>query len=210
MLCSYSMWSRVNLTDMAAIRFIVTFTTRESRVWQTPTAGLIKSFARACFKEQVALIAIQQLDLFILKLPRYRPSPNPPTPSPTTTMQSLRAIGASLFVLLAVANGQDATPRQSAANVTESDNGVLLTAINDVDSYSSDISTLVCIYTVNNLQVKKDTYNYSVTGCKVDPEFVGRCPDLTTFPGCGSYNVVITSKSKSKKPKVKSITKASK
>ncbi|KAG1698779.1 hypothetical protein DVH05_014734 [Phytophthora capsici] len=124
-------------------------------------------------------------------------------------MPSLRTIGASLFglMLLAVANGQDATPRQSA-NVTESDNGVLLTAINDVDSYSSDVSTLVCIYTVNNLQVKKDTYNYSVTGCKVDPEFVGRCPDLTTFPGCGKYNVVVTSKAKSKKPKVKSITKA--
>ncbi|KAF4046336.1 hypothetical protein GN244_ATG01265 [Phytophthora infestans] len=69
-------------------------------------------------------------------------------------------------------------------------------------------STLICLYKVNMLDVKKDTYNYSVTGCKVDPEFVGRCPDLTSFPGCGSYNVVLTSKSK--KPKVMSIKKASK
>ncbi|KAG3048492.1 hypothetical protein PI124_g24318 [Phytophthora idaei] len=85
---------------------------------------------------------------------------------------------------------------------------MLLTALNDVDSYKS--STLICLYKVNKLEVKKNTYNYSVTGCKVDPEFVGRCPDLTTFPGCGNYNVVLTAKSKSKKPKVQSIKKASK
>ncbi|KAG7380780.1 hypothetical protein PHYPSEUDO_006781 [Phytophthora pseudosyringae] len=127
-------------------------------------------------------------------------------------MPSLRVIATSLFgmALLAVSNAQDATPRQSNANVTDTDNNVLLTAVNDVDAYSTHVSTLICIHTINNLEVKKNSYNYSVTGCKVDPEFVGRCPDLTTFPGCGSYNVVLASKSKSKKPKVKSITKTSK
>ncbi|KAG2759533.1 hypothetical protein JG687_00013166 [Phytophthora cactorum] len=129
-------------------------------------------------------------------------------------MPSLTSIATALFGLaLAVSNAQDATqhqstPHQSNANVTEPDSGMLLTALNDVDSYKS--STLICLYKVNKLEVKKNTYNYSVTGCKVDPEFVGRCPDLTTFPGCGNYNVVLTAKSKSKKPKVQSIKKASK
>ncbi|EEY62444.1 uncharacterized protein PITG_14905 [Phytophthora infestans T30-4] len=119
--------------------------------------------------------------------------------------------GAFALALLSVSNAQHATQQQQqtphqSSKGAEPDSSMLLAALNDVDSYKS--STLICLYKVNMLDVKKDTYNYSVTGCKVDPEFVGRCPDLTSFPGCGSYNVVLTSKSK--KPKVMSIKKASK
>ncbi|KAF4044063.1 hypothetical protein GN244_ATG03634 [Phytophthora infestans] len=121
------------------------------------------------------------------------------------------ASAAFALALLSVSNAQHATQQQQqtphqSSKGAEPDSSMLLAALNDVDSYKS--STLICLYKVNMLDVKKDTYNYSVTGCKVDPEFVGRCPDLTSFPGCGSYNVVLTSKSK--KPKVMSIKKASK
>ncbi|POM64675.1 hypothetical protein PHPALM_19755 [Phytophthora palmivora] len=126
-------------------------------------------------------------------------------------MPSLGSI-ATFFglALLAVSNAQDTTQRQSNPNVSEVDKTLLLAAVNDVDAYSSDVSTLVCVYTVDKLETKKNDYSFGITGCKVDAEFVGRCPDLTSFPGCGSYNVVVSSKAKGKKPKVKSITKASK
>ncbi|EEY62442.1 uncharacterized protein PITG_14903 [Phytophthora infestans T30-4] len=116
-------------------------------------------------------------------------------------MPSLTSIASAAFALalLSVSNAQHATQQQQqtphqSSKGAEPDSSMLLAALNDVDSYKS--STLICLYKVNMLDVKKDTYNYSVTGCKVDPEFVGRCPDLTSFPGCGSYNVVLTSKSK--------------
>ncbi|OWY93046.1 hypothetical protein PHMEG_00037697 [Phytophthora megakarya] len=110
------------------------------------------------------------------------------------------------LALLAVANAEDTTQRQSSSAVSEVDKTLLLAAINDVDAYNS--KTLVCVYTVDKLETKQNNYSFGITGCKVDQEFVGRCPDLTSFPACGKYNVVVSSKAKGKKPQVKSISKA--
>jgi hypothetical protein len=120
-------------------------------------------------------------------------------------MPSLNTSAIFLFglALLAVSN---ANPYQLNTNATEADTTMLLTALSDVDAYSSDVSTLVCLYKVNTLETKKNNYNFGVTGCKVDAEWVGRCPDLSSFPGCGAYNIVVSAK-KSKKPQVTSIAK---
>ncbi|OWY93045.1 hypothetical protein PHMEG_00037696 [Phytophthora megakarya] len=40
------------------------------------------------------------------------------------------------------------------------------------------------------------SYNFGVTGCNADKEFVGRCPDLTSFPECGTYNIFVSSDAK--------------
>ncbi|KAE8969758.1 hypothetical protein PR003_g28447 [Phytophthora rubi] len=103
-------------------------------------------------------------------------------------MPSLRAIASSIFALALVS----APGAQAGA---------------------SGASTYLCVYKVKSLKKQNGAvagatkYNFAVTGCNAGEEFAGRCPDLTSFPGCGGYNVVVSSASKTSKPKVTSVKK---
>ncbi|EGZ14087.1 hypothetical protein PHYSODRAFT_384730, partial [Phytophthora sojae] len=117
-------------------------------------------------------------------------------------MPSLRTIASSIFALALVSVHGAQVGAWTPANVTEADNTLLLSAVGDVGSYSSGVSTYLCVYKVNSLETQAGTaggatnYNFSLTGCNAGEEFVGRCPDLTSFPGCGSYNIEVSSESK--------------
>ncbi|GMF23598.1 unnamed protein product [Phytophthora fragariaefolia] len=127
-------------------------------------------------------------------------------------MPSLHAIASSLFALALVAVPGAQAASWTKGNVTESDSSLLYSAVGDVSTYSASVSTYLCVYKVNSLKtqnVKGTTnYNFGVTGCNAGgEEFVGRCPDLTSFPGCGNYDIVVSSQSKTSKPKVTSVKK---
>ncbi|KAE8902302.1 hypothetical protein PF005_g30896 [Phytophthora fragariae] len=128
-------------------------------------------------------------------------------------MPSLRAIASSIFALALVSAPSAQAGAWVKANVTAADNALLLTAVGDVNAYSSGASTYLCVYKVKSLKKQNGAvagatkYNFAVTGCNAGEEFAGRCPDLTSFPGCGGYNVVVSSASKTSKPKVTSVKK---
>ncbi|KAL4162867.1 hypothetical protein PRNP1_003399 [Phytophthora ramorum] len=126
-------------------------------------------------------------------------------------MPSLRALFG--FALLALSTAQDVTTgRTSDSSTNDANKEMLLAALDDVSAYSDNVDALVCVYEVNTLETQAVSAtgaandNFGVTGCKVDTEFVGRCPDLTTFPSCGNYNIVVSSESKAGTNKVTSIT----
>ncbi|KAJ8515773.1 hypothetical protein ON010_g18516 [Phytophthora cinnamomi] len=125
-------------------------------------------------------------------------------------MPSLRAIVSSIFALALVSAPSAQAIRSS---VTDADTTLLISAVSDVSTYSSGVSTYLCVYKVNSLKKQADTagqskYNFGVTGCNAGgEEFVGKCPDLTSFPACGSYNIEVSSDSKTGKAKVTSVKK---
>ncbi|KAG6612921.1 uncharacterized protein IUM83_11789 [Phytophthora cinnamomi] len=127
-------------------------------------------------------------------------------------MPSLRAIISSIFALaLADVPGAQAGA-WTKSNVTDADNTLLISAVSDVSTYSSGVSTYLCVYKVNSLKKQTGTtgsskYDFGVTGCNAGEEFVGWCPDLTSFPSCGSYNVFVSTSSKTGKAKVASVKK---
>ncbi|EGZ14086.1 hypothetical protein PHYSODRAFT_335762 [Phytophthora sojae] len=128
-------------------------------------------------------------------------------------MPSLAAIASSLFALALVGAHGAQAGAWTKTNVNGMDTALLLSAVGDVGSYSSGVSTYLCVYKVNSLETQAGTasgptnYNFSLTGCNAGEEFVGRCPDLTSFAGCGSYNVFVAKQSKTSKPKVTSVKK---
>ncbi|EGZ14085.1 hypothetical protein PHYSODRAFT_335761 [Phytophthora sojae] len=126
-------------------------------------------------------------------------------------MPSLRTIASSFFALALVSVPAAQAGAWTPANVTEADNTLLISAVSDVSSYSSSVSTYLCVHKVNSLKKqagKTSNYSFGVTGCNAGgEEFVGRCPDLTSFPGCGSYNIAVSSDSKTGKLKVTSVKK---
>ncbi|EGZ14084.1 hypothetical protein PHYSODRAFT_335760 [Phytophthora sojae] len=128
-------------------------------------------------------------------------------------MPSLRIIASSIFALALVSIHGAQAAAWTKVNVTEADNTLLLSAVGDVSSYGSSVSTYLCVHKVNSLKKqagKTSNYSFGVTGCNAGgEEFVGRCPDLTSFPGCGSYNIAVSSDSKTGKPKVTSVKKQS-
>lgn len=128
-------------------------------------------------------------------------------------MPSLCTLASSLsgLVLLAASSAQETTGEWSKTNPTDADSKMLYEALGGVSSYSPEVTTYLCVYKVNDLETQSSAtgatnYNFGVTGCNADKEFVGRCPDLTTFPGCGSFNIFVSSESKTDTPKVTSIT----
>ncbi|KAE8902307.1 hypothetical protein PF005_g30320 [Phytophthora fragariae] len=126
-------------------------------------------------------------------------------------MPSLRAIASSIFALTLVSSAQAGA--RAKTNVTDADSALLISAVSDVSSYSSGVSTYPCVYKVNSLETQTTSngatdYNFGVTGCNAGgEEFVGRCPDLTSFAACGNYKIVVSSESKTSKPKVTSVKK---
>ncbi|KAJ8525554.1 hypothetical protein ON010_g15560 [Phytophthora cinnamomi] len=125
-------------------------------------------------------------------------------------MPSLRAIVSSIFALALVSAPGAQAGAWIKSNVTDADNTLLISAVSDVSTYSSGVSTYLCVYKVNSLKKQGTTgsskYDFGVTGCNAGEEFVGRCPDLTSFPRCGDYNIVVSSDSKTGKAKVTSVT----
>ncbi|GMF23283.1 unnamed protein product [Phytophthora lilii] len=132
------------------------------------------------------------------------------SPFQASIMPSMLAIASSLL-LLTVSGAQASTGVWSKANVTEADHTLLLAGVGDVNNYASDVTTFLCVFKVDSLKIQvasgKTNYNFGVTGCNAGEEFVGRCPNLTSFAGCGSYNVVVSKGPKSATPKVTSIKK---
>ncbi|KAL3658610.1 hypothetical protein V7S43_016494 [Phytophthora oleae] len=81
------------------------------------------------------------------------------------------------------------------ASLTDADSEKLYAALGNVDAYSPEVTTYLCVYKITGLETQgagTTNYKFDVTGCNADKEFVGRCPDLTSFPGCGSYNIVVS------------------
>ncbi|KAG1698780.1 hypothetical protein DVH05_014735 [Phytophthora capsici] len=80
----------------------------------------------------------------------------------------------------------------SKTNPTDADSEKLYAALGDVDAYSPEVTTYLCVSKIDGLESQGTNYKFDVTGCNADKEFVGRCPDLTSFPECGSYSIVIS------------------
>ncbi|KAJ8525632.1 hypothetical protein ON010_g15484 [Phytophthora cinnamomi] len=129
-------------------------------------------------------------------------------------MAYLRAITSSVFALafvsLSVPGAQ--ADAWTQATVTDADTTLLLSAVGDVSTYSSGVATFLCVYKVNSLETQAGTagditdYNFGVTACNAgSKQFVGRCPDLTTYPDCGNYNIVVSPNSG--KPRVTTVNK---
>uniref|UniRef100_A0AAV1U3L7 Uncharacterized protein n=1 Tax=Peronospora matthiolae TaxID=2874970 RepID=A0AAV1U3L7_9STRA len=131
-------------------------------------------------------------------------------------MPSLIAVAASLFslALLTTSSATDAAQHQSdviprhlrggKTGATHAEMSQLYSAIQAYSDQDPD-RLLVCVLKANSPVKNGKNYNYKITGCRVDSEFLGPCPDDFTFSGCGPYNVVV-SNPKSKKPMAKSIT----
>ncbi|KAG6613029.1 Extracellular cystatin-like protease inhibitor [Phytophthora cinnamomi] len=129
-------------------------------------------------------------------------------------MPYLRAITSSIFALALVSVSVPGAQAGSwtKTTVTDADTTLLLSAVGDVSTYSSGVATFLCVYKVNSLETQAGTaggianYDFGVTACNAGgKEFVGRCPDLTTYPDCGNYNIFVSSNSG--KPRVTKVKK---
>ncbi|RLN43685.1 hypothetical protein BBJ28_00004002 [Nothophytophthora sp. Chile5] len=94
------------------------------------------------------------------------------------------------------------------ANVTDSDVSLLVEAASNASTYSSDVTTAICLIAVEGLEtqtVSGTNYKFQVAGCTVDSESeLGACSDRDC--DYSSYDVVIYSQPWTDTLEVTSIT----
>ncbi|OWY91881.1 hypothetical protein PHMEG_00039348 [Phytophthora megakarya] len=117
-------------------------------------------------------------------------------------MPSLGAFASSLCLMLLAFSTSEATTESKVvkAKPTIAETNLLYEALGDLSVYSPDIDTFMCGKVVSSVKKRTSSsgitkYKFSVYGCVVGDEYVGRCLEYP-YVLFGNFDVFITSDTK--------------